>query len=147
MNKLKNLLAAGSSTAIYLAYAGAAHAQAINVDPCEGVNAGPGTGWNQVLCGTAQNPGDTIRNVILAVFVIATLVALFFLILGGIRWITSGGDKAKVDTARSTIIAAIVGLIIVFLSYFVLNLVLGAFGINAGVGKDSQLQVDQNLTD
>ncbi len=57
-------------------------------------------------------------------FVIAVIISLGFIIYGGIRWITSGGDKQAVATARSTLIAAIVGLLIVFFSYLILNFVL-----------------------
>ena len=68
--------------------------------------------------------------VVTIAFVIAVLIALFFLLWGGIKWITSGGDKTGVEAARNQIIAAIIGLIIVFLSFFILNLVLGLFGLS-----------------
>ena len=63
-------------------------------------------------------------------FVVAVIVAIVFLIYGGIKWILSGGDKAKVEEARKTIIGAIVGLIIAFLAYFILTLVLSIFGLS-----------------
>ena len=71
--------------------------------------------------------GNVFGNVITIIFVIATLLALVYLIWGGIKWVTSGGDKTKVDGARAAIVAAVVGLIIVFLSYFILNVVVGLF--------------------
>jgi len=43
---------------------------------------------------------------------------------------TSGGDKAKVESARGTIIAAIVGLVIAFLAFFILSLALSFFGLS-----------------
>lgn len=51
------------------------------------------------------------------------IVALFMIIFGGIRFITSGGDQKTVDTGKKTITYAIVGLILVFLSFFILNLI------------------------
>lgn len=83
------------------------------------------------LCGSnfTDNPGGVIRNVIIAILVISAVVALIFLIWGGFKWITSGGDKTKVEAARNTIIAAVVGLIVAFLAYFILAVVLGIFGI------------------
>lgn len=77
-----------------------------------------------------ENPGAVIRNVIIAILVISAVVALIFLIWGGFKWITSGGDKTKVEAARNTIIAAVVGLIVAFLAYFILSVVLGIFGIH-----------------
>ena len=65
-------------------------------------------------------------------FIVAVIVALGFLIYGGIKWIISGGDKAGVEAARNTIVAAVVGLVIVFLSYFILNIILGIFGLSLG---------------
>lgn len=70
-----------------------------------------------------------VRFGINALFFVAILAALFFLIWGGVKWIISGGDKEKVSGARSTIIAAIIGLILVILSYVILNFVLQLFGL------------------
>jgi len=39
------------------------------------------------------------------------------LIIGGIRWILSGGDKANTESARNQITAALIGLIIVFAAW------------------------------
>ena len=71
--------------------------------------------------------GNLFGNVITIVFVVAILLALAYLIWGGIKWVLSGGDKAKVDAARGAIVAAIVGLIIVFLAYFIINIVVPVF--------------------
>ncbi|MBI2442552.1 MAG: hypothetical protein HYV40_01430 [Candidatus Levybacteria bacterium] len=89
------------------------------LDPCAGGNS------NLAMCATADLPfGPAFGLIIQFLFVIAVIVALGFLVYGGIRWITSGGDKGGVETARNTIISAIVGLILVFLAYVILNLVL-----------------------
>ena len=58
-------------------------------------------------------------------------LTLVFLIVGGIKWVVSGGDKAKVESARGTIIAAIIGLIIVFLSFFIIQILFNLFGIGS----------------
>ena len=46
-------------------------------------------------------------------FVLAGLLALMFLLLGALSWITSGGNKESVDKARDKITAAILGVIII----------------------------------
>lgn len=85
------------------------------------------------LCKFTQGGfGNIVSTAITVAFVIAVVIALFFLVYGGIKWITSGGDKTAVEAARNTIVAAVVGLVIVFLSYFILNIVLGVFGITLG---------------
>lgn len=75
--------------------------------------------------------GNVIRAVINLLFVVAAVVAIIFLIWGGIRWIISGGDKAGVESARNTIIAAVIGLVIVFLTFFILTLVFNFLGFGA----------------
>lgn len=71
----------------------------------------------------AESSGKIVGNVVQILLIIAIVLALFFLIYGGIRYISSGGDKGKVDQARSTLTAAIVGLVISLLAFFILNLV------------------------
>src|SRR3989304_8524989 len=83
-----------------------------------------------VLCNLGVGSvGGIINAVITLRFVVAVLVALAFLIFGGIKWITSGGDKAGVEAARNMIVAALVGLVIVFLAYFIINFVMNFFGL------------------
>lgn len=45
-------------------------------------------------------------------FFIAGLAALIFLILGALSWITSSGDKEKVEAAQKKIQAAVIGLVV-----------------------------------
>ncbi len=46
---------------------------------------------------------------------------------GGILWMTSYGNSKKVDSGKSAIKAAVIGMAIVFLSYFIVQLVWQAF--------------------
>ncbi|MBP6882610.1 MAG: hypothetical protein KBC15_03610 [Candidatus Levybacteria bacterium] len=79
---------------------------------------------------TASHADNILRNIVISAITFAALLALIFLIWGGFKWITSGGDKAKVEAARNTIIAAIVGLILALLSYVILSTVLRIFGVD-----------------
>jgi hypothetical protein len=103
------------------------------IDPCAGANKTIATGsqgFQDSLCGLQdKGPGPIIRNSIVAVFVIATILSLFFLVRGGVNWILSGGDKGKVDAARQTIVASVIGLIVTFLAFFIMSLVLQLFGL------------------
>jgi hypothetical protein len=76
--------------------------------------------------GTGQ---EIIQNSITLLLVSITILSLFFLIFGGIKWITSQGDKSKVESARKTIIYAVVGLALSFMSFFIINVVGGFFGV------------------
>jgi hypothetical protein len=101
--------------------------------PGEGIVVNPCPTGSQfaVLCNWKVNQtGDIVSSLVSIAMIVAVILSLFALLWGGIRWIISGGDKAKVDAARNTVLAAIVGLIVVFLSYYILTLVLGFFGLS-----------------
>lgn len=57
--------------------------------------------------------GDLLTFAIRAFFVIAGLAALFYLLLGALAWVTSGGDKDAVTAAREKIQAAVLGMILI----------------------------------
>jgi hypothetical protein len=80
------------------------------------------------LKGYATDIGSVINGVLSFVMVIAALLVLFYLILGGIEWITSGGDKGKTESARNKITAAVIGIIILAASFAILQLVLTFLG-------------------
>ena len=61
-------------------------------------------------------------------FLIAAFLAVAYLMFGGIKWITSRGDKIAVEAARKHIVAAVIGLVIVAGSFFALNVVFRLLG-------------------
>jgi len=67
----------------------------------------------------------TIVNVLL--FLIGA-ISVIMLIYGGIRYTISGGNSANVTAAKNTILYALIGLIVAFLAYAIVNWVLGAVG-------------------
>lgn len=77
-----------------------------------------------------------LNQIILALInvalVAAVVVCFFLLIIGGIRWITSGSDKEQLSSAQKTITAAIIGLVIVFSAWAILSLVRSFFGLEEG---------------
>ena len=117
MRKIFASLATASSFALA---APTAFAAGINISTCPGGNFG-------ALCLGANDLNKVIGNAINFIFVVAAMLALAFLILGGIKWLTSQGEKEGVNKARETIVAAVVGLVIIFLSYLIVNFVLNLF--------------------
>ncbi len=73
--------------------------------------------------------GSLISALVGALLVVAALLAFFFLILGGIQWITSGGDKTGMEAARNKITHAIVGLVIVGAAWAIMLLIQNFLGI------------------
>ena len=79
------------------------------------------------------NAGTLLRNIINLVFIVAAVLVLFYLVWGAINWITSGGDKGKVEDARNKITAAVIGILILVATWAIFNLVIQiAFGTDFG---------------
>lgn len=74
--------------------------------------------------------GGIISALIRLILIIAAIVFFFILVIGGIRWIMSGGDKANTEAARNQITAALVGLVIVFAAWAILELIRIFFNID-----------------
>ena len=94
----------------------------------EGIQAGlncanPGDQVPQNLFTGSDSVFTTIVNVLL--FLIGA-ISVIMLIYGGIRYTISGGNSANVTAAKNTILYAIIGLIVAFLAYAIVNWVLGA---------------------
>lgn len=71
----------------------------------------------------ANNFERLISNIIGVMTVIAALWFIFILMIGAIGWLTAGGDKGAVETARKRIANAITGLVIVTIAIFIASLV------------------------
>lgn len=100
------------------------------------VNTCPQQGFGP-LCNLRLD-GGLVQTLITIAFIIAALIALAFLIFGGIKWILSGGDKAGVEAARQMIVAAVIGLVITFAAYIIINIVFAFFGLG-GLGREFQI--------
>ena len=57
---------------------------------------------------------------------IVGIIAVVMLIIGGIKYLLSGGDSKKVTDAKNTVLYAIIGLVIAFLAYAIVNFVITA---------------------
>ncbi len=71
-----------------------------------------------------------VKNVINAALVFAGVVALILVIYAAFQYTTSKGDQAKIDTAKKTLTYAIVGLAVVFLSFFIVTLISQVTGVS-----------------
>lgn len=76
------------------------------------------------------NLGPLIQVLITLAFTLAGLLFLAYFLIGGLQWITSGGDPKNVAAARSRITNAFVGFILVVASYAIILIVEKVFGIN-----------------
>ena len=87
-----------------------------------GASAARGTGQPESLFGDSGII-SSITNTLL--YVVGAL-AVIMIIVGGIRYATSGGNSSAVTAAKNTILYAVVGLIVAFLAFAAVNFILAA---------------------
>lgn len=63
-----------------------------------------------------------INNVVNAGMVLAAITAVFFLSLGGIKYMLSGGDPVRVENAKKTMTYSIIGLLIILFAFAAINI-------------------------
>jgi len=56
-------------------------------------------------------------------FLIAGVVTLLYLVMGGLTWVTASGDKANSEKAKSQITDAVIGLVIMALSFAIITFI------------------------
>jgi len=92
-----------------------------------GINCARGEGTPGELF---DGPGSIFTTIVNVLLFLIGAISVIMLIYGGIRYTTSGGNSASVTAAKNTIMYAIIGLIIAFLAFAVVNWVLGAVDTN-----------------
>ncbi|OGY44030.1 MAG: hypothetical protein A3B89_04390 [Candidatus Buchananbacteria bacterium RIFCSPHIGHO2_02_FULL_40_13] len=75
---------------------------------------------------TEGNFEEVIKNVTTATLGISGVLALVAFIYGGITWMTSSGDTAKITKGKNMMIWAVWGIVIIFASYAILSFVFKA---------------------
>jgi hypothetical protein len=96
---------------------------------CEGANDGTGNS----SC-TDDTSGTAVSNVIktaIRIFqAVIGILAIFYILIGGLSYITSGGDAAKTKSAREKILYAMIGLVIVAVAEILVRFALNrAYGL------------------
>jgi hypothetical protein len=74
--------------------------------------------------------GNLISNAVSVAFIVAAIATFALLVVGGMNWLTSSGDKTKIEGAQKMISNALIGLAIVAASWAIYSLVLSFFGID-----------------
>lgn len=74
--------------------------------------------------------GSLLTVVVRFLIVVAGILSLIFVIIGGIKLVTSGGDPKNLESARSTITYAIIGVVVALLSFMLVSLVQRFVGSN-----------------
>lgn len=114
--------------ALLLGLSFVAPAVSAQCDVSGGINSG-------VECATPESSkrqlvgdGGIFQTVVNILLFIVGAIAVIMLIIGGIRYVVSGGDQSAVTGAKNTILYAIVGIVVAFLAYAAVNFVITQLG-------------------
>jgi len=78
----------------------------------------------------AYNVVDLVNKFVAYALILAALLSVVFIFIGGISFILSGGDEAKIKSAIASIRYSIIGLIVTILSFTVVGFIGQPFGFD-----------------
>lgn len=81
------------------------------------------------IFGPTITPANIINNLIPIIFVLAGIILLFMLIAGGFTIFTSAGNPEKIKKGTGTITSAVIGLLIIFAAYWIIELLQITLGV------------------
>jgi len=65
--------------------------------------------------------GDNVANILKLLLFIAGAAAFAYLVYGGIIYITAAGSEDKIKVGKTSIINAVIGIIIIILTYLIIS--------------------------
>lgn len=74
--------------------------------------------------------GSLIGAFLPVVMALSGLLLFGFLLMGGIKYLSSGGDDKAIGDARKIITNAVVGMLIVFVTFWVVRIIETVLGIS-----------------
>lgn len=130
VNVFNTLFFVGIITSLALAVVPVALAIDTGLEPvdCQGLG---------INCGRGDSSGtliDYIRVILNVFLTLMGIITVIVVIYAGVQYITSAGESHKTSTAKATIVYALAGLIIIGLSFVIVNFVLGAIVGNVDGG-------------
>ena len=129
IKRIKNVFVAAVATIaslFILAPAVVSAAPDIKDGLCQGANLQVGAECPATSEQEGQDAVNKIITLVINIFSIAVgVVSVIMIIIGGFKYITSGGDSGNVTGAKNTILYAIIGLVVVALAQLIVKFVLG----------------------
>ena len=98
----------------------------------EGISGGANTAKGNNQPDNLEGKEGIFKKVTDVLLFLAGAVAVIVLIIGGIRYVISSGDSGQVQSAKNTILYAVVGLVVVIMAYAIVNFVINQFQGNGG---------------
>ena len=89
-------------------------AQGILGDACNGVSS--------TLCDRSDDEAETfIKQLVNVLLWVVGILAVVMIIISGIKYVTSGGDSAKLTSAKNTLLYSVIGLLIAIFAFAIVN--------------------------
>lgn len=88
------------------------------------------TGANQdtaVCKGKDETVGKLIRTIINTLLFAIGAISVIMIIVGGIRYVLSNGNSSQINSAKDTVLYAVIGLVVALLAYAIVGFVLNQF--------------------
>ncbi len=79
--------------------------------------------------------GGVFGTLLPQIFIFAGLLLFGYLLFGGFKYLTSSGDEDAVEQAKKTITSAIIGMLIIFTSYWIMWILQTILGVSFGLGN------------
>jgi hypothetical protein len=73
---------------------------------------------------------NILSSVVTTLTVVGGLAFVIYFTLGGLKWATAGGDKSKVEEAKTQMTQGVIGLVAIVAGLFVTGVVGGVLGID-----------------
>lgn len=77
----------------------------------------------------ANNLEKFITNAIGALTVIGGLMFIFYFVMGGLTWISAGGDKGKIEKAREQMTQGVIGMVVIVIAYGLIGVISTFLGL------------------
>ncbi len=90
---------------------------------------------------------DTVAAAINIISLVVAVIAVFMVIVGGLKYVTSQGESSGTASAKNTIVYAIVGLIIVALAQLIVRFVVNRTTDESSSQSNSTQQVQPRSGD
>lgn len=83
---------------------------------------------NSIVCKSRNDNASSMMKIIInTLLYIIGIIAIIMIIVGGIRYVLSGGNASQVKEAKDTVLYSVIGLIVAIMSFAIVNFVLGQF--------------------
>lgn len=86
------------------------------------------SGSNEVCNNRGDDLNSTMTDVINMLLYAVGIVSVVAIIIGGIYYTTSTGDQSKIQTAKNTILYAVIGLVVAMFAFAIVNFVVANIG-------------------